>query len=357
MQQRRKFIQNIGLSSLGLGLAGLGASPLLAQKNQKFRLAMPKFSQHKKAAQFVATDFGINIELIEYDNDEVFGNMLKTGKASCDALVVLGSQFDQIIANKLVAPINRAFMPNIQNLKANYTSPIDSLNHYSVAPLKTYYGIICDTNRFKLTSWNAIFNKIPQTNNKKLRIGWYNNGLLMMRIAMMYLGLDANSKEQKDYQKAENFLKNIYESNDITLCNYDSEIKILTEELDLAMGSVGRSMAVKQVNPALNFIHVAEGTLSEEICLMIMQNSPAILEAHAFYDFALNPVVMTKVIEITRMPHNFDINDKQISLNYLKNPAINPSPKTNIINVKPIGYENSQELNFRFKRALGIKDL
>jgi len=168
---RRSFLSSATMAALGGGLlaacGGGGSSSTTAPATSgkplgppEDRLNMYNWSEYDSPdvlKAFTAAK-GPKLQVDHYDsNEEMIAKLVAAkGTAGYDIIAPTGVFIPQMAANKLVEPLNHAWLPNMANVDAPFVNqPWDPGNKYTVCKDWGTTGFVYDKTKIKrqLTSW------------------------------------------------------------------------------------------------------------------------------------------------------------------------------------------------------------
>ncbi len=317
MINRRNFIFTALMMA---GSAGF-FKQAFGQTRQTFVIAVPKNSQNPLIQNLINQLFGININFYEYVNVPQFIDDVNQGKIQIDLGIALNSEINRLVIKDKLAVLHEKYINNVNNLTEDYYNQF-KINPYTIPALKIYSGLVYNRKKYpKVDSWGLIFDE----NNEKNRVGWIRHAKTMAEISMIYEKLEFKSGNLNNPKIRNNLVRNIKKN--VQLTDFASTQRIIQDELDICIASSGTALVLAKTYPILGFAFPKEGILLDEISCFVPKKSKFQLEAISFIDFLLNPLVNLNLCQKILAPTTLQIDDKNISVNYVKNPYLFPDAK------------------------------
>ncbi|MBQ8696766.1 MAG: ABC transporter substrate-binding protein [Clostridia bacterium] len=234
---------------------------------------------------------GIKVVYETFDSNESMYTKLKAGGASYDVVIPSDYMIDKLISEDMLAPINFDKIPNYKYIGEEYMGfhyyPDDT---YSVQYTFGSVGIVYETTEVApedvlAQSWSLLFNE-----KYKGEILQFNNPRDAFATAQFSLGLDVNSTDTDDWDKALEVLKT---QKSILQGYVMDEIfnKMQTGEAAIAPYYVGDFFTMYSVNENLAFYHPREGTNFFVDAMCIPKSSKNQDAAALYINFLLDPEV------------------------------------------------------------------
>lgn len=171
-----------------------------------------------------------------------------------------------------------------------------------------------------ITSWNQVF-------QADARVAWINDDRLMLGAALNMLGLDPNTSNAADLDKAAAYL--VANGRNVTVIADDVGQDLLVEgEVDIAIEYSGDIFQIIDQCRCDDYAYVIpdEGSYSDLTSMAIPSNAPNPALAETFMDYILDPQVGADIANYTvyRSPNRLSIEQGLIYEQYLTNTAIYP---------------------------------
>ncbi len=231
---------------------------------------------------------GIKINYTTYDSNESMYGKIKGGGVAFDILIPSDYMIERMISEDLLLQFNTAEIENYKYIDDKYKNLyFDKNNCYSVPYNVGMVGVIYNKEMVKGTpdSWSLLWDSKYKNN-----ILNFNNPRDAFATAQFYLGLDINSTNQADWQKAATKLK---EQRSLIQSYAMDEIYDKMEGENAAVGTyyAGDCMQMIESNPNLGFYYPKEGTniFVDSIC--IPKNAQNVEAAKMYINFLLEPEI------------------------------------------------------------------
>lgn len=299
---------------------------------------------------------GINPIYDLFDANEMLDAKLLAGKSGYD-VVVPSSNFlaKQILAGAF-QPLDKRKLPNWENIDPKVLlllQSVDPGNKYGVPYMGGSVGIGYNTEKTKaalgtnkIDSWNVLF---EPDNIKKLSqcgVAFLDSPDEIFSTMLNYLGLDPNSINIEDYEKAEKQLMLIRPY--ITYFHSAKYISDLAnEDICIAIGYSGdifqASARAKEAGKEdiISYSVPKEGAKLAYDMFAIPVDAAGADAAHAFINFILKPDVIAKISEEIGYPNPNPKSYELISEELRNNPVVFPdlSKNTQLFVAKPLPFK------------------
>ncbi len=227
---------------------------------------------------------GIKVNYTTYDSNENMYNKIKGGGANYDIVIPSDYMIERMINEDLLEKINFDNIPNYKNIMDKYKNLyFDPNNEYSVPYNVGMVGLVYNTKIVKETpdSWSIMWDE-----KYKGQILMFNNSRDAFGIAQFLLGIDINTNNPADWEKAYEKLK---EQKPLVQSYVMDDVfnKMEGGEAAIAAYYAGDCISMAENNPDLAFVYPKEGTniFVDSICIPKgCQNKEA---AELYIDFML----------------------------------------------------------------------
>ncbi|NJK39762.1 MAG: spermidine/putrescine ABC transporter substrate-binding protein [Oscillatoriales cyanobacterium RM2_1_1] len=265
----------------------------------------------------------VKVNYDTYDSNESLYAKIKSGSSDYDLAFPADYMVKIMVEEDLLEPLNRANIPNTQNLDQKFINPpYDPENTYS---FPYQWGTLGIGYNLKATgqaidSWEAMFNSKFSD-----KIAWLDDMRYTLGGVLMYLGYDPSTTNQVEIEKAKDFV--ITNQKTIAAFAPDTGQLLLNQgEVDLAMEYSGDIFQVMAENPDLRYAIPKEGTILWTDNMVIPKGAPHKDLAEKFINFVLEPEVGARISNFINYgsPNKAAIEQKLINPENLSNPGIYP---------------------------------
>lgn len=254
---------------------------------------------------------GIKVVYDVFDSNEVLEAKLLAGNTGYDVVVPSASFLGRQIKAGVFQPLDRAKLPNYKNLDKALMERleiVDPGNKYAVPYLWGTTGIGYNVGKVKaalgddapVDSWDLVFKPENMAKLKGCGVAMLDAPTEIMAAALKYLGLDPNSTEKKDYDKATELLLSVRPY--ITYFHSSQYINDLANgDICVAVGWSGDILQARdRADEAGNGVEVAYSIPKEGAAMWFdMMAIPADAKrpdnAHKFINFILRPDVIAGI--------------------------------------------------------------
>jgi putrescine transport system substrate-binding protein len=256
----------------------------------------------------VLTDFtkatGIKVVYDVYDNNDIVETKLLAGGSGYDIVVPTDSNVARQIKAGTLLPLDKSKIPNLTHMWDFITKRLDRYdpgNAYAVNYMWGTDGLGYNVDKIKaimpdapVDSWDMIFDPKIVAKFKDCGVYLLDAPEDVIQSALNYLGLNPDSKDPADIQKAGDLLKTIRPY--IQKFNSSEYINALANgDICLAMGYSGDILQARaRANDAKAGVHVAysipkQGALMWFDSFVIPKDAPHPDNAYAFVNFMEQP--------------------------------------------------------------------
>ena len=267
---------------------------------------------------------GIKVNHLSYDSNEtMLAKILSTRKMQFDIIEPSNFYLERLVKKNLILTLDKTSFPEVSTLDKKFLDPQKILN-----AIPYFYGStgILVNKKFhdprKIQTWRDLWNPSYQR-----RLLLLNEPREVFSIALLSLGLDPNTNNPKDIQRAYKRIKQLYPN--IKIFNSDAQVSFYIDE-DLTLGMAWNSEAAKIIrnNPNLTFIYPKDGFMFYYDCFAIMKEAPNRKQAIQFLHFLLRPDIATKISVLTRYAITHRVARQHLPQSFRNNPISFPSKKT-----------------------------
>ncbi len=231
---------------------------------------------------------GIKVNYTTFDSNESMYAKLKSGSVSYDIIIPSDYMIDRMRKEGMLKEIDYSKIPNYKLIDEKYHAQyFDPEDKYTVPYSVGMVGLIYNKKMVKEEpdSWGAMWDERYKGN-----ILTFNNSRDAFAIAQFYLGLDVNSTDKADWDKAAAKLK---EQNPLLQGRVMDEVfnKMQAGNAAMAPYYAGDYLTMADINPDLGFVYPKEGTNIFIDSMCIPSNSKNYDAALMFINFMLEPEV------------------------------------------------------------------
>ena len=288
---------------------------------------------------------GIKVVYDTMDSNEVLETKLLAGKTGYDVVVPTGSFLQRQIKAGVYQPLDKAKIPNLQYAWDKVFTKLavyDPGNSHAVNYMWGTTGIGYNVDKAKarmgdapMNTWDVVFK--PELISKFADCGIYvlDAPEELIPAALKYSGLDPDSKDPKDIEKAGALLGTIRKY--VKKFNSSEYINALANgDICLVVGWSGdvfqaknRAAEAHQKSPDkplvdIDYVIPKEGTLMWFDSWAIPKDAEHVDEAHIFINYMMRPEVAAKNSNFVSYANGNLASQEKIDDSVKKNPAIYP---------------------------------
>jgi putrescine transport system substrate-binding protein len=259
---------------------------------------------------------GIKVRYDTFDANETLETKLLAGKSGYDVVVPTGYFLQRQITAGVFQKLDKSKLPNLKNAWPDIAGKLafyDPGNQYAVNYMWGTTGIGYNVKKMHeilgasatIDSWDVVFKPEQLAKFKGCGIHMLDSVDDIVPAALHYLGLNPNSTEQKDLDKATELIAKIRPS--VRKFHSSEYINALTSgEICFVVGWSGDvKQAQKRAAEATNGVEIGyaipkEGAQMFFDNLAIPKDAPHVAEAHAFIDYLLRPEVAAKNTDVVQ---------------------------------------------------------
>lgn len=200
---------------------------------------------------------GIKVNYTTYDSNENMYNKIKGGGANYDIVIPSDYMIERLINENLLEKLDFDNIPNYKNIMSKYKNLYyDPNNEYSVPYSVCMVGLVYNTKMVDETpdSWEIMWNE-----KYKGQILMFNNSRDAFGIAQFLLGIDVNTTEKTDWDRA---YEKLTKQKPLVQSYVMDEVfnKMESGEAAIAAYYAGDCISMAENNPDLDFVYPKEGT-------------------------------------------------------------------------------------------------
>lgn len=316
-------------------------------------LALPAAAQDKVVNVYNWSDYideeiladfeketGIKVVYDVFDSNEVLETKLLAGGTGYDVVVPTGSFLSRQIQAGAFQKLDKAKLPNLSHMWKEIqdrVSKYDPGNEYSINYMWGTTGIGYNVKKIEerfpnapMDSWEVIFNPDNLAKFADCGVHFLDAPDEIIPAALNYLGIDPNTHDSADLEKAEALLMTIRPH--IQKFHSSEYINGLANgDICLAVGWSGDMLQARdRAAEADNGVEIAysipkEGALMWFDQMAIPTDAPHGDNAHAFLDYMMRPEVIAKASNYVYYANGNKDSQPLLEEDVLKDPAIYPS--------------------------------
>ena len=291
---------------------------------------------------------GIKVRYDTFDANETLETKLLAGKSGYDVVVPTGYFLQRQIAAGVFQKLDRSKLPNLGNAWPEITQKLafyDPGNQYAVNYMWGTTGIGYNVRKMHdilgagatIDSWDVVFKPEQLAKFKDCGIHMLDSVDDIVPAALHYLGLDPNSTQEKDLDKAAALIAKIrpyvrkFHSSEYLnalasgeICfvvGWSGDIKQAQKRAAEAKTAAGNGVEIGYAIPK-------EGAQMFFDNLAIPRDAPHVAEAHAFIDYLLRPEVAAKNTDLVQYANGNLASQKLIDKAVLEDKTVYPDAAT-----------------------------
>lgn len=286
---------------------------------------------------------GIKVVYDVFDSNEMLETKLLAGGTGYDVVVPTGTFLGRQIQAGVFQKLDKSKLPNLENMWPQIMGRIEKFdpgNEHAINYMWGTTGFGYNVEKIKermpdapLDSWDMIFK--PEVISKFADCGVHllDTADEIFPAALNYLGLDPDSSNPEDFEKAAELLLTIRPY--IQKFHSSEYINALANgDICLAVGWSGDVLQARdRASEADNGVTVAyvipkEGAMMWFDNMAIPADAPHVEEAHAFLNFIMKPEVVAKATNYVFYANGNKASQAFVDKEVLEDPAIYPTEET-----------------------------
>ena len=301
-----------------------------------------------KVLEDFTKETGIKVVYDVFDSNDVLETKLLAGKTGYDVVVPSQTYMQRLIAAGVFQKLDKSKLPNLKNVWPEIAARLatyDPGNEYGVNYMWGTTGIGVNVDRMKerlggasLDSWDTVFKPEQLAKFTSCGVHVLDAADEMVPTALRWLGLNPDSKDSGDIEKATAALMKIRPH--VRKFHSAEYINALANgEICLAVGWSGdvlqartraREAAEKTKKKPVNIDYVLpkEGAHMWFDSLAIPKDAPHVAEAHIFIDYLLRPEVAARNSNAVSYANGNLASQKFVDKEILENRSIYPDAAT-----------------------------
>ena len=287
---------------------------------------------------------GIKVRYDTFDANETLETKLLAGKSGYDVVVPTGYFLQRQIAAGVFQKLDKSKLPNLKNAWPDIAGKLafyDPGNEYAVNYMWGTTGIGYNVRKMHeilgpsatIDSWDIVFRPEQLAKFKGCGIHMLDSVDDIVPAALHDLGLDPNSTQPKDLDKAADLITKIRPS--VRKFHSSEYINALASgEICFVVGWSGDiKQAQKRAAEAKNGVEIGyaipkEGAQMFFDNLAIPKDAPHLAEAHAFIDYLLRPEVAAKNTDLVQYANGNLASQPLIDKTVLEDKTVYPDAAT-----------------------------
>jgi len=301
---------------LALGLALLAPATAPAQTERVVNVYNWSDYIDPAVIEAFTRETGIKVRYDTFDANETLETKLLAGKSGYDVVVPTGYFLQRQITAGVFQKLDKSKLPNLKNVWPDIAGKLafyDPGNQFAVNYMWGTTGIGYNVKKMRdllgssatVDSWDVVFRPEQLAKFKGCGIHMLDSVDDIVPAALHHLGLDPNSMQQKDLDKAAELIDRIRPS--VRKFHSSEYINALASgEICFVVGWSGDiKQAQKRAAEAKNGVEIGyaipkEGAQMFFDNLAIPKDAPHVAEAHAFIDYMLRPAVAAKNTDLVQ---------------------------------------------------------
>jgi putrescine transport system substrate-binding protein len=298
------------IAALALGLGVAGISIAAAQNTRVVNVYNWSDYVDPKVLEDFTKETGIKIQYDTFDANETLETKLLAGKSGYDVVVPTAYFLERQIKAGVFQKLDKSKLNNLSNVWpeiAKRLAVYDPGNQYAVNYMWGTTGIGYNVKAMRerlgangrIDSWDVVFKPGNLAKFKDCGVHMLDSADDIVPAALHYLGLDPNSADPKDLEKAADLLTTIRSS--VRKFHSSEYLNALASgEICLVVGWSGDvKQAQKRALEAKNGVEIGysipkEGAQMFFDNISIPKDAAHVAEAHTFIDYLLRPDVAAK---------------------------------------------------------------
>lgn len=329
-------------------MAGAAAVGMMAGAAQAQDRTVNVYNWSDYIDESILEDFtketGIKVVYDVFDSNEILETKLLAGGTGYDVVVPTGSFLSRQIQAGVFAKLDKSQLSNLDNMWADIEARVEKYdpgNEYSINYMWGTTGLGYNVDKVTaalgdgapVDSWSLLFDTANLEKLQGCGIHVLDAPTELIPAALNYLGMDPDSKDAGDIEKAGELLKTIRPY--IQKFHSSEYINALANgDICLAVGWSGDVLQARdRAAEADNGVNVAysipkEGALMWFDQMAIPADAPNMAEAHEFLNFIMRPEVMAKASNYVYYANGNEASKPFLNDDVIGDPAIYPTEES-----------------------------
>jgi putrescine transport system substrate-binding protein len=285
---------------------------------------------------------GIKVVYDTYDAEETMEAKLLTGGSGYDVVSASTNFFSREIKAGVYRPLDKGMLPNWKNLDPTVLarqSSADPANAHAVPYLHAINGFTYNVDMVKARMPNAPLDSLDMIFNPDVVRRFADCGVSLldspddtMQLALVYLGLDPNSRRREDFEAVQRMLSRVrpyvrkFDSVEYMNSLADGDLCIAMSWSSDYANIMARSREAG-AGVKLAFTIPREGANLNFSSLLIPMDAPHPEAAHKFLNFILQPDVIAEITNEIYYGNSNRAANALVRPEILNDPAIYPNDK------------------------------
>ncbi|MCO6187080.1 polyamine ABC transporter substrate-binding protein [Rhizobium sp. L1K21] len=286
---------------------------------------------------------GIKVVYDVFDSNEILETKMLAGGSGYDVVVPTADFLQRQIQAGAFEKLDKSKLPNISNMWDKIlerTAQFGDVNDYGIDYMWGTTGIGYNVDKVAeilgpdvKPDWNVVFDPEMIAKFKDCGVHFLDAPTEIVPAALNYLGLDPNSTDKADLEKAAELLKSIRPS--IRKFHSSEYINALANgDICLAVGWSGDVLQARDraaeadAGVKVDYSIPAGGALMWFDMMAIPKDAPHKEEAYAFLNYIMKPEVIAKASNYVFYANGNKASQEFIDKEVLDDPAIYPPPAT-----------------------------
>jgi len=286
---------------------------------------------------------GIKVVYDVFDSNEILETKLLAGGSGYDVVVPTGQFLARQIQAGVFQKLDKSKLPNLSNMWPEVSERVavyDPGNEYAIDYMWGTTGVGYNEGKIKERMADAPLDSLDMIFKPEIAAKFKDCGIMVLDsaddvlpVVLNYLGLDPNTKETADLEKAAAVMESIRPF--VQKFHSSEYINALANgDICLALGWSGDILqSADRAEEAKNGQTIAyslpkEGTQMWFDMMAIPKDAPHVEEAHAFINYIMKPEVAAKASNYINYANGNLASQKFITEEIFKDPAIFPDEAT-----------------------------